>query len=111
MALTKTDIVEAVQQQLGYTKNRSSDIVEGLLEIIKGGLISSTITVDDMMFESQTVTTKVNGWLGGAVLDSSATSEEKSNLPDAKPVDQIVTAKASLEISIAAWENLQDYVE
>ena len=82
-----------------------------LLEIIKGGLISSTITVDDMMFESQTVTTKVNGWLGGAVLDSSATSEEKSNLPDAKPVDQIVTAKASLEISLAAWENLQDYVE
>jgi len=38
MALTKTDIVEAVQQQLGYTKNRSSELVEGLLEIIKGTL-------------------------------------------------------------------------
>jgi hypothetical protein len=82
-----------------------------LLEKIKGGLISSSVTVGDMMFQSQTVSTKVNGWLGGAVLKTETTSDEESNLPDAEPVDQIVTAQASLEISLSAWNDLQEYVE
>jgi hypothetical protein len=82
-----------------------------LLEKIKGGLISSTVSVGDMMFESQMVSTQVSGWLGGATLSTETSEEERSNLPDAKPVDQIVTSTASLEISLAAWEDLQDYVE
>ncbi len=82
-----------------------------LLEILKGGLITSSVTVGDIMFESQSVSTKVSGWLGGAVLESETSSEEESNLPDADPVDHIVTAKASLEISLSAWEELQEYVE
>jgi hypothetical protein len=82
-----------------------------LLEIIKGGLISSTVSVGDMMFQSQTVSATVHGWIGGVVLDTAATANEQSRLPDAEPVDQIVTAKASLEISLEAWEDLQDYVE
>ena len=77
-----------------------------LLEVIKGGQIASSVSVGDMMFESQAVSTKVSGWLGGAVLDTETTSEEKSNLPDAEPVDQIVTARASLEISLSAWKDL-----
>ena len=35
MTLTKIQIVESVQNQTGFPKNRSSEIVETLLEIIK----------------------------------------------------------------------------
>jgi integration host factor subunit alpha len=40
MALTKIQIVESVQNQTGFPKNRSSEIVETLLEIIKKTLAS-----------------------------------------------------------------------
>jgi integration host factor subunit alpha len=40
MTLTKIDIVEAVAEQNGYTKVRSFEIVETLLEIIKNTLES-----------------------------------------------------------------------
>jgi integration host factor subunit alpha len=40
MALTKIQIVESVQNQTGFTKNRSSELVETLLEIIKRTLAS-----------------------------------------------------------------------
>jgi integration host factor subunit alpha len=40
MALTKIQIVEAVQNQTGFTNNRSSELVETLLEIIKSTLAS-----------------------------------------------------------------------
>jgi integration host factor subunit alpha len=40
MALTKIQIVESVQNHAGFTKNRSSELVEILLEIIKDTLIS-----------------------------------------------------------------------
>ena len=45
MALTKIQIVESVQNQTGFSKNRSSEIVETLLEIIKITLASG----DDVM--------------------------------------------------------------
>jgi len=45
MALTKIEIVESVRNQTGFTKNRSSEIVETLLEIIKSTLASG----DDVM--------------------------------------------------------------
>ena len=45
MTLTKTDIVEAVAEQNGYTKVRSLKVVETLLEIIKSTLESG----DDIM--------------------------------------------------------------
>ena len=35
MTLTKVQIAESVQNQTGFPKNRSSEIVETLLEIIK----------------------------------------------------------------------------
>ena len=38
MTLTKADIVESVNNELGYPKNRCSDLVETLLEIIKESL-------------------------------------------------------------------------
>ena len=38
MALTKADIVEEVNKQLGFPKNRCSELVEMLLEIIKSSL-------------------------------------------------------------------------
>ena len=40
MALTKIQIVESVQNQIGFPKSRSSEIVETLLEIIKSTLAS-----------------------------------------------------------------------
>ena len=40
MTLTKIQIVESIQNQTGFPKNRSSEIVEILLEIIKSTLTS-----------------------------------------------------------------------
>jgi len=40
MALTKADIVQAVQTEIGYTKHQSTEIVENLLETIKSSLES-----------------------------------------------------------------------
>ncbi len=40
MTLTKIQIVESIQNQTGFPKNKSSEIVETLLEIIKGTLES-----------------------------------------------------------------------
>ena len=41
MALTKIQIVESIQSQTGFPKNKSSEIVETLLEIIKKTLAAS----------------------------------------------------------------------
>ena len=40
MALTKKDIVDQVQNQLGFQRNQSVEITETLLEIIKSSLQS-----------------------------------------------------------------------
>jgi len=40
MALTKADIVDAIAEQNGYTKERSFEVVETILEIIKRTLES-----------------------------------------------------------------------
>jgi len=40
MALTKHDIVQQMQDQIGFQKNQSIDITETLLEIIKSSLES-----------------------------------------------------------------------
>ena len=40
MVLTKFQIVESIQNQTGFPKNRSSEIIETLLEIIKRILAS-----------------------------------------------------------------------
>ena len=40
MTLTKADIVETISKENGYTKNKSFEIVETLLEIIKSSLES-----------------------------------------------------------------------
>ena len=40
MALTKVQIVESIQNQTGFPKNRSLELVETLLEIIKSKLAS-----------------------------------------------------------------------
>jgi integration host factor subunit alpha len=40
MALTKADIVEAVQTELSLAKNQSIDIIESLMDIMKDALAS-----------------------------------------------------------------------
>ena len=40
MTLTKMNLIDAIQQELGLTKNKSADIVESLIEIIKSCLSS-----------------------------------------------------------------------
>ena len=40
MTLTKAQIIESIQNQTGFHKDKSSDIVESILEIIKNTLTS-----------------------------------------------------------------------
>lgn len=40
MALTKADIVEAVQSEIGFTRHQSLELVENFLELIKSKLES-----------------------------------------------------------------------
>ena len=40
MALTKADIIQSIADQIGFTKNQSSDVTEALIEIIKRTLVS-----------------------------------------------------------------------
>jgi integration host factor subunit alpha len=40
MTLTKDDIIERFGDQLGFTKNKSVDITEAIIEIIKSNLES-----------------------------------------------------------------------
>ena len=40
MTLTKAQIIDSIQNQTGFPKNKSSEIVETLLEIIKNTLAS-----------------------------------------------------------------------
>jgi len=40
MTLTKAKLIETIADQIGYPKNHSSEIVETLLELIKGSLES-----------------------------------------------------------------------
>jgi integration host factor subunit alpha len=40
MALTKADIIESVNQQLGLPKNKSTEVVDQLIETIKSTLAS-----------------------------------------------------------------------
>ena len=40
MALTKVEMVNSISDHMGYPKNRSSEIVETLLELIKSSLES-----------------------------------------------------------------------
>jgi integration host factor subunit alpha len=41
MALTKADIIDSIMEQIGFTRNQSSEVTEALLEIIKRTLASS----------------------------------------------------------------------
>lgn len=41
MTLTKAQIIESFQNNLGFTKNQSSEIIESILAIIKGALANS----------------------------------------------------------------------
>lgn len=40
MSLTKANIIAAIQEETGFTKNQSTELVESLLEIIKSNLES-----------------------------------------------------------------------
>ena len=40
MAVTKADIVQSIMDQIGFTKNRSSEVIETFLEVIKRTLAS-----------------------------------------------------------------------
>ena len=40
MTLTKADIIQSIMEQIGFTKNQSSDVTADLIEIIKRTLAS-----------------------------------------------------------------------
>ena len=48
MALTKVEMVNSISDQIGYPKNRSSEIVEIVLELIKSSLESG----DDVLISN-----------------------------------------------------------
>lgn len=41
MALTKTQIVDSVQERIGFSRKKSTDLVENLIEIIKDTIEAS----------------------------------------------------------------------
>jgi integration host factor subunit alpha len=45
MALTKADIVQNINQELGFPQNRSTELVEQLIEIIKSTLASGEVVL------------------------------------------------------------------
>ena len=63
MTLTKADIVDAVAEQNGYTKERSLRIVETLLEIIKSTLESGQDVLVSR-FGKFALTKRRNVWFG-----------------------------------------------
>jgi integration host factor subunit alpha len=38
MALTKTQVVDSVQERIGFSRKKSTELVESLIEIIKGSI-------------------------------------------------------------------------
>ena len=40
MALTKTDMVDAIQQRIGFSRKKSTDLIETFIEIMKGTIES-----------------------------------------------------------------------
>jgi integration host factor subunit alpha len=40
MTLTKAEIIQSITDQIGFTRNQSSDVTEALIEIIKRTLVS-----------------------------------------------------------------------
>ena len=51
MALTKAQIAEAIQDESGFTRKRSSELVETLLEIIKNTLAVGEDVHDQWFWE------------------------------------------------------------
>ena len=51
--LTKADIISAIQTEHGYSLNKSIDIVETLLEIIKSTLASGEDVIDQWVWQIQ----------------------------------------------------------
>ena len=49
--LTKAQIVGSIQKQFGFTRNRSIELVETLLEVIKKTLEKGEDVVDELSFE------------------------------------------------------------
>ena len=60
MTLTKADIVKAIFEDLGFSKKKSVETVETLLELIKGSLASGE---DLMLRPRKVVTFKCSGKL------------------------------------------------
>lgn len=74
-----------------------------LLGKIKGEFLTSTVTVDGLMFEAQEATSTVEGYMARARV----TFEEQPRIPE----PTIVTATAELDLSPAELARLGDYVE
>jgi hypothetical protein len=82
-----------------------------LLESIKGALISNSVTVNNLMLESQTATATVQGWLSRANVTITRVKPTPTNLPVEKSPMEIITAVAALEVSEADVENLNQFAE
>jgi hypothetical protein len=107
-------VAKAEDGALGVVKAKAAAAVvakTNLLEVLKGAVLGGSTTVADLMFTSQSASSAVDGWLAGVVIESTVKAERKSNLPGAKEKDQIITVKASLEVSGKGWEALKRSVE
>jgi len=76
-----------------------------LLELVKGAMIESDVSVGDLMFKSQEARVSVAGFLGRAKVE--LVQAEPSRLPQ----PMIVTAVATLTLTEDEIANLEKYVE
>lgn len=83
-----------------------------LLEKLKGSVLSNNVKVSDLMFVSQEAELSVYGWLNNVTVE--IVEEEPpapTNLPVESPESVVVTATATVEVSMEDLEDLSDYVE
>jgi hypothetical protein len=82
-----------------------------LLESIKGALISNSVSVNNLMLESQAATATVQGWLSRAQVTITRVEPTETKLPVERNPMEIITAVASLEVAKDDVENLSKFVE
>ena len=76
-----------------------------LLEKVSGAVLSGSVSVGDLMFESQDARVEVNGFLSRADIEILKPEATKLRLPP------LVTAQATLRLSCDELRHIEKYVE
>jgi hypothetical protein len=82
-----------------------------LLEKLKGSVLANDVKVQDLMFVSQKATLSVYGWVNRVNIEIVEDEVVPTNLPKKVADSDVVTAVATLELTMDEYNNLEDYVE